>query len=255
LTPRQLIAATSDAGKQLGQRVTIPEGFTVRRIAKVVQAAEVASEQDMIALASDPGLLAELGIDAPTLEGFLFPDTYYFRKAQGARSVLATLARTLPRRLQEAGMDPRSVDLPVLTLASIVQAEAKIEQEMPTIAGVYRNRLTSPAFPSRRLQADPTVAYGCEPLLGQSPPSCRPWRGVLTRRQLEDSENTYNTYVHAGLPPTPICSPGLLAIRAALQPADVSYFYFVAEGDTGRHVFSETLAEHNEAVRRYRASR
>ncbi|MCU0660817.1 MAG: endolytic transglycosylase MltG [Myxococcota bacterium] len=254
MTPRELLDSMAEAGQQLGQRVTIPEGFTVRRIAQAVEKAGVARAKDIVALATDREFIGTLGIDSTTLEGFLFPDTYYFHKDEGARAVLSTLARTLPRKLEKAGLDPRRVDLQTLILASIVQAEAKLADEMPTIAGVYRNRLESLEFPSRLLQADPTVAYGCEPLVGQAPPSCRLFTGVLTRSQLDDPANAHNTYTHPGLPPTPICSPGLLAIRAALQPANVPYLFFVAQGNTGRHLFSTTLAEHNDAVRRYRES-
>lgn len=255
LTPRQLVKALAQAGRGLGQRVTIPEGFTLRRIALTVESSGVAPAAEVLALATDPALLSELGIDGPTAEGFAFPDTYYFRRNAGARVVLETLHRNLLKKLAKAGIDPSRINREVLTLASIVQAEAKVLDEMPTIAGVYRNRLTSPLFPSRLLQADPTVAYGCAPLRGKPPTSCSDFGGTLTRRQLDDSTNPYNTYLHPGLPPSPICSPGLDAILASLAPAVVPYFYFVAEGHSGRHVFSTSLAEHNEAVQRYRATK
>ena len=119
---------------------------------------------------------------------------------------------------------------------------------------MYHNRLNDPSFPSRLLQADPTVAYGCEPGVVPRAPSCSGFIGKLTRKHLEDPKNPYNTYRHAGLPPGPICAPGINALKAALHPKDVPYLYFVARKD-GRHRFSKTLLEHNEAVKLYREGR
>jgi UPF0755 protein len=124
---------------------------------------------------------------------------------------------------------------------------------MPTIAGVYRNRLTKPEFPSRLLQADPTVSYGCLPFVTPRARSCAGFAGVLTRRQLDDRENPYNTYRHPGLPPGPICSPGWAALKAALSPPAVPFFYFVAARDRG-HVFSVNLEDHQRAVRSSRST-
>ncbi len=140
----------------------------------------------------------------------------------------------------------------VLTLASVVEKEAAAAVERRTIAGVFLNRLQSETFrPLQRLQADPTVSYGCiaEP---DATPSCANFRGTITRAMLSDSGNRYNTYRHPGLPPTPICNPGLPSIEAVLDPEPHDYLYFVARGH-GRHSFSATLEEHNEAVARYRA--
>jgi UPF0755 protein len=123
---------------------------------------------------------------------------------------------------------------------------------MPAVAGVFANRLARSDFPSRLLQADPTVAYGCEALQGPVSAACARFAGRLTRAQLDDADNPYNTYRHPGLPPGPICNPGLDALRAALRPAAVPYLYFVASA-RGRHVFSSTLEEHERAVARYRA--
>jgi UPF0755 protein len=136
-------------------------------------------------------------------------------------------------------------------LASIVQAEAQVVDEMEIIAGVYHNRLTRDEFPSRLLQADPTVGYGCQPFVKPRAPSCLRFRGTLTHSQIGDPKNPYNTYQHPGLPPGPICAPGLDALKAALRPANVPYFYFVAH-KKGRHLFSTTLKEHRRAVDQYR---
>jgi UPF0755 protein len=143
----------------------------------------------------------------------------------------------------------------VLILASIVEKEARVPEERPVIAGVFLNRLRSETFlPRRRLQADPTAAYGClaDPTCA---PSCAGWNGrSITRRMLQDPANPYNTYRREGLPPGPIANPGLPSIRAVLEPERHDYLYFVVKGG-GRHHFSETIEEHDRAVARYRRSR
>jgi UPF0755 protein len=135
----------------------------------------------------------------------------------------------------------------IVTLASIVEREARMPDERPTIAGVFMNRLTSPNFRPRRLQADPTVAYGCLVARDQVP-SCRDFDGKrVTPAMVRDPANPYSTYRIEGLPPGPICNPGLSALDAALAPAQHDYFYFVTHGG-GRHQFTSTLEEHNQRV-------
>jgi UPF0755 protein len=141
----------------------------------------------------------------------------------------------------------------VLTLASIVEKEAAVADERPTIARVFINRMRSPEFRPKRLQADPTVSYGCR-TARDAAPSCEGFDGIITRAMLADRENVYNTYRHEGLPPGPICNPGVDSIRAVLTAEEHDYLYFVARGG-GRHTFSATLEEHNDAVARYREGR
>ena len=137
----------------------------------------------------------------------------------------------------------------MITLASIVEAEAAVAAELPVIAGVFLNRLRDPEFRPKRLQADPTVSYGCR--LQPSLPSCAGFDGRrITRAMLAGADNPYNTYRHEGLPPGPVGNPGLAAVEAVLAPAEHDYLYFVARGG-GRHAFSATLEEHNRAVERY----
>jgi UPF0755 protein len=251
MTPHEIleIIASSDEGR--GIRVTVPEGFDLGRIADALAAARVANAADLLAAARDPALLRELGIPGASAEGFLYPDTYFFAADDGAAIAVRKMHARFEEKLAALG-PPAGADLrAVVTLASIVQAETGAAQEMPIVAGVYRNRLVRPDFPSRLLQADPTVAYGCAPFLAPKAPSCAGFTGVLGRKQLDDPTNPYNTYERPGLPPGPICAPGEDALAAALRPADVPYLFFVL-GPNGRHRFSSTLEEHQKAVELYR---
>ncbi|MBN2716426.1 MAG: endolytic transglycosylase MltG, partial [Deltaproteobacteria bacterium] len=198
-------------------------------------------------------LLNRLGIPAKSAEGFLFPDTYYFYPDTTAEEVVARMHENFIKKTESLNLPSGSALAELVTLASIVQAEAKVSDEAPIIAGVYTNRLNPDKFASGRLQADPTVAYGCDLFVPDKPPSCSTFKGVLGSRQLQDADNRYNTYRHAGLPPGPICCPGLHALKAALSPKVLPYLYFVVSTD-GRHTFSVTLDEHEKAVQAYRQS-
>jgi UPF0755 protein len=252
-TPIQVVEALAGEGVIPGIRVTIPEGQKLSQVGDALQAAGVVTRAAFIRAATDRALLSRLGIVGPTAEGYLFPDTYFFDASQGASEVVEIMHANFNARLADLGK-PKPPDLRAMViLASIVQAEARVAEEMPIIAGVYVNRLTNPEFPSRLLQADPTVSYGCEPFVTPRGRACDRFTGVLTRHQLIDQTNPYNTYVHPGLPPGPICAPGMSALKAAAAPKKVPYLFFVAEG-SGRHAFSSTLKEHQQAVDRYRKS-
>ncbi len=236
---RALDAVT--AGRVVTVAVTIPEGWTVRQIAERIAPVAGRSPDSVTRRLLDPALADSLGAPGPTLEGYLFPDTYRF--AQGVppeRIAAAMLERyrklwTPERRaaLDSIGMNEREL----VTLASIVQAEARWDEEMPLISAVFHNRLRR----GMRLQADPTVQYALE----------SHQRRLLYRHIASVADDPYNTYTHDGLPPGPIGSPGVAAIDAALHPAPVPYLYFVARAD-GRHEFSRTLREHNRKIRRIR---
>jgi len=252
MSPEEILDALAGRTADRGVRVTIPEGYTLNQMGEALEGVGLLSWESFLAAATSERLLAELGIPRRTAEGYLFPDTYFFDRAATGEQVVRRLHRTFRERV--AALDPPAGDAlhGAVVLASIVQAEARIVDEMPEIAGVYRNRLERPGFPSRLLQADPTVAYGCEPGVVPRAPSCEGFTGTLTRRQLDDRANPFNTYRHPGLPPGPICAPGSDALAAAFRPARTPHFYFVA-GTDGRHVFSTTLEEHQRAVARYRA--
>jgi UPF0755 protein len=254
LRPAEIIELLKGPGISKGVKVTIPEGYTLSRAGDAMEKAGLLGRKEFLRAAADPKLLAELGIPGPTAEGYLFPDTYFFDRSWRAAQVLRKMFEVFQERLASIGETPKPELNASVILASVVQAEAKAADEMPVIAGVYSNRLTRPEFPSRLLQADPSVSYGCEPHIEPRAPSCLAYSGVLTRAQLGDPKNPYNTYQHPGLPPGPICAPGLNALKAAIEPAKVLYFYFVV-GKNGRHVFSVTFEEHSKAVAQYRQGR
>ncbi len=209
-------------------RFTLVEGWTVA--------------QAFDALAAEAELTGALP-DAPP-EGSLLPDTYFFQRGETRAAVVRRMREAMTVALA-AAWEERAPDLPLetprdaLILASIVEKETGVPSERDVVAGVFVNRLER----GMRLQTDPTVIYA---LTQGDGPLDRP----LTRRDLE-VDDPYNTYVHAGLPPGPIANPGRASIRAALNPADTAYLYFVADG-TGGHAFAETLAEHNANVRAWR---
>jgi len=232
------------AGRVITIPVTIPEGWTISQIAvRIAPIAQVA-EDSVLARLLDPELADSLGVPGPNLEGYLFPDTYRF--AQGL-SVGAIAAAMVDRYREVWSAERRAVrdsigmtEREVVTLASIIQSEARWVDEMPLISAVYHNRLRRPM----RLQADPTVQYALESRQSR----------LLFSHIDSVANNPYNTYTHDGLPPGPIGSPGLAAIEAALRPDTVPYLYFVARAD-GRHEFSRSLVEHNRAIQRLRGSR
>lgn len=230
------------SGRVRQHAVLHPEGATVAEFAAVLEQERLASAADVLRVARDPAFVKTQRIEASSLEGYVFPDTYQL--VRGMR-VEELLARTVQRLHTKLGPDlearARARGLTVhqaLTLASIIEREAVAPDEQRTISGVFWNRLKR-GIP---LQADPTVQYA----VGKG-------RRALTRVDL-DADHPYNTYRYQGLPPGPIASPGLGAIEAALDPAAVPYLYFV-KLDERRHQFSATIAEHNAAVTRYRLSR
>ncbi|MFQ5847380.1 MAG: endolytic transglycosylase MltG [Candidatus Methylomirabilales bacterium] len=231
-----VIRALED-GKVLIHKVTIPEGATVWQIATLLDDEGLVDSEAFLRLATDPSVASHYVPGADTLEGFLFPDTYHFIKGIGVEDIIEAMVQRFFRaftrgdelRTRRLGMNLYQI----VTLASIIEKEAVLNREMPIIAGVFYNRLRR----GMRLQADPTVLYG------------RRHRGRITRKDLR-ANHPYNTYVQNGLPPGPIASPGAAALKAALDPADVKYLYFVAKND-GTHKFSRTLREHLRAVRKY----
>ena len=218
------------------------EGATLGELARLLEGERLAPAEDVIRAAGDERLRRALDVDGPSLEGYLFPDTYRFVRGMSVDEMLgrmvqrlrAKLAPELLARARARGLDVHQL----LTLASIIEREAVDPSEQRLISAVFWNRLAL----DMPLQADPTVQY-----------AVAKERRALTRADLA-ADHPYNTYVRRGLPPGPIASPGLAAIAAAVDPAPVKYLYFVARDDR-RHHFSTTVAEHNAAVARYRLSR
>jgi len=236
ITPLQLLRSLKE-GSQETLRVVIPEGFTIKQIAELLEKRGViASKEEFLKLAQDEDFLTSLDIKAPSVEGFLFPDTYNFSPQQDPKEVIKVMVnnfksrwpKSFSERAKELGFD----EYEILILASIIEKETALEREKPLVSAVFHNRLKK----GMPLCADPTVIYG----LGES------FKGNLTRAHLR-RPTPYNTYLKKGLPPTPICNPGLQSIEAALYPAPVPYLYVVSRND-GSHYFSRTLWEHNQAV-------
>ncbi len=246
----EYMVSTSQSIKSLAQalirgkiylRTTIVwEGMNMFDIAHLlVQLNIISQEKDFINAATNPVLLRKLKIPGKTAEGFLFPETYRFPKGYPAFRIVEKMAYTFWDRLPKEIREKERLDLyQTITLASIIQKETFLKEEMPLVSAVYHNRLRK----GMRLQADPTVIYAIRLKYGKEKP-------ILSKKDLH-IKSPYNTYMHQGLPPGPICNPGLDALKAAVHPAKVGYLYFVARGD-GTHVFSRTLAEHNRAVARY----
>ena len=222
------------SGRITADRVTIPEGLTIQETARILQTGIGIDSTAFAALAADSAVAHGLGVEANTLEGYLFPATYHFYPEMSAEEVLqamtsrfrSTITETYRIRAEELGYTVHEI----MTLASIVEQEARVAAERDTISGVFHNRLNRGML----LEADPTVQFG----MGR--PNMRLYEKHLSH------PSPYNTYVHAGLPPGPICSPGEASIHAALYPREVPYLFFVARGD-GSHIFSITNREHNRA--------
>jgi len=236
MSPRQVLDRLALPPDPVG-RITIPEGLTVVETAMLLEANGHGPAARFEAILHDPEFLAQEGLGAGA-EGYLFPDTYVFPTTVSPERILATMVdrfhqefeQVLGRRAQVLGLT--SHDL--VTLASLIEEEAALPEERREISAVFHNRLRI----GMRLQSDPTVIYGR-----------RDGDRSISRADLQ-RPTPYNTYVIAGLPPTPIANPGRGALEAAVDPAPGDALYFVARGD-GSHAFSRSLAEHNAAVDRY----
>jgi UPF0755 protein len=256
LAPRDLVLRLARGYGRSNVRVPMPEGFTRFDMAARLARYGVCSTEAFERASRDPALLQALAIPGDSAEGYLFPATYELTQESSAKDVVRRMVRVFRERTgarlrayeQAHDAAPLSLTLhQIVTLASIVEREARVPEERPTIAGVFMNRLTSPDFRPRRLQADPTVAYGCL-VARDRVPSCQEFDGKrVTPAMVRDPANPYSTYRIEGLPPGPICNPGLSALDAALAPAQHDYFYFVTHGG-GRHQFTRTLEEHNQRV-------
>jgi len=225
-------------GRGLFHRITIPEGLALNEIADLLVREGATGEEKFLQEARSTEILSLLGLEDNGIEGYLFPDTYYFPVSATARDILTAMVEQfqeiftpmMERQAKKLGLSRHEV----VTLASLVEKEAGVEAERPLVSAVFHNRLKR----NIPLQSDPTVIYGLEGFTGK-----------LRRKDLQNP-SPYNTYLIRGLPPGPICNPGLSSLRAALFPAPVSYLYFVSKND-GTHFFSETIREHNRAVNIY----
>ncbi len=227
-------------GEVVGHVVVVPEGFTMSQIADAIVEAKVPKGKNFLAAAADRELLSSLRIPGKTAEGYLFPETYNLTRSMSEKEILTLMVeefwKKVPAELIEDGHKV-GLDLhKMITLASLIEKEAKIKEEKPLISAVFHNRLKK----KMRLQCDPTTVYGV-----------KNYDGVILKSHLRSKKNPYNTYVIYGLPPGPIANPGLDSIMAAVNPAPVNYLYFVSRND-GSHQFSSTLTHHNIAVSKFR---
>ncbi len=223
-------------------KVVFPEGYTISLMAPLLEEANIVTQKEFLDYAYNPQTARSLGIEADSLEGYLFPDTYYFSPLTSPSIVVKTMLKrfwtvfnqSFIHRASELGFSIHDV----VTFASIVEKETGQPEERPMIASVFHNRLKR----NMRLESDPTVIYGIQD-----------FDGNLTREHLKTT-TPYNTYRIKGLPQGPIANPGEEAIRATLYPDTTRYLYFVSKQD-GTHHFSTTLKSHNQAVDLYQRTK
>ncbi len=249
-------------GKTLRHFLTIPEGANIFQTARIIADSGLTDERQALSLFRNVDFIHSLGLHETSLEGYLFPDTYAFKKGMTARSVIGRMVKRMTVKFTEEcrrqSLDDKiiidcnllKVSSPAdflskgyihltareaLILASIVEKETAAPEERPIVAEVFINRLRK----GMRLQTDPTVIYGL-----------KKFHSPLTKLDLR-TPTPYNTYILPALPQGPICNPGSASLRAVMRPATGNYYYFVSRHN-GRHYFSTTLKEHNRAVRKYR---
>jgi len=241
ISQARLLNALQEGDSLIRVKITFPEGVTIRRIASIASKRIGLDSAELVDLANDREFLASIGLNASTAEGYLMPDTYFMYWGAPPELLLREMAALFlkyydeqkKKRATAINLSPYEA----VTLASLVEGEARVDEERPIIAGLYLNRLRR----GMKLDADPTIQY----ILPDGP-----------RRLLYDDlkiENPYNTYTYKGLPPTPINNPGRASIEAVLDPAKHDFIYMVAKGDgSSAHTFSSTKGEHDRAVTAYR---
>lgn len=240
------VLRTVAKGTEATVRFTLPEGSTLADLADLASRHLGIPPDSIRAATTDAAFLREFDVAAPSLEGFLAPETYFVSRLISGRELVREMARLFEREWDPAwdrlAAQAGLTRLDVVTLASIIEGEAKADEDRSLVAAVYRNRLRI----GMPLQADPTVQYAIELATGAR----------KTRLYEKDYafESPYNTYLRTGLPPGPVGAPGRASIEAVLHPAPVPYLYFVA-GPDGRHIFSRTYGEHLRAVARSREAR
>ena len=227
------------SGKIIVHKVTIPEGFNMKEIAKTFSKTGITDYDSFLASASNPEILRQFGIKGKNAEGYLYPETYSFLKSATSSEIVVKMISTFFERanpvMKKYQKNSKLSFGQIVTLASIIEKETANSDEYGLVSAVYNNRLQQKIM----LQADPTVIYGL--------PN---YDGDIKKKDLK-YDSPYNTYVHWGLPPGPIANPSVSAIVGAYNPSDVDFTFFVAIGKDGRHFFSNNYDDHRKAVRKY----
>jgi UPF0755 protein len=239
-SPKNILNVLSEGNVHL-HSITIPEGLIIQEIANLLELADFAAKEDFLKDAENPSLISALDKDAPTLEGYLFPETYHFAKGASAKEIVAAMVYQFMKvftqewieRAEELGMSIRDV----VILASLIEKETSLREEKRLVSAVFHNRLKM----GMKLDCDPTIIYALK----------REGRFKKRLRTKDLKFNSpFNTYLYPGLPPGPIANPGKDSIEAALYPADEKFLYFVSRND-GSHHFSQSFREHQNAVNKY----
>lgn len=241
MTPDEIMSAIV-SGKSIARTITVAEGLNLYDIAQIFEKNKICTSDEFFKIVYDRQFIKSLlNENIPSLEGYLFPETYKFTKFEGAKSIITQMVNRFLVVWKE--VEPQAQGLgwnrtKVVTFASIIEKETGASFERPLVSSVFHNRLVK----KMRLQTDPTVLYGLAVKQGKMPTN-------ITKNDLL-TPNVYNTYTIMGLPPTPIANPGKEALLAALQPAKSNYLFFVSQNN-GTHIFSETIQQHNKAVKEY----
>jgi UPF0755 protein len=238
MLPTEIILRLT-SGETILYSLTIPEGYRITEIASLLETQGLANSEVFILQTQDKNLIKSMDIPTDSLEGYLFPETYYLSKLTPENKIVQKMVNTFkekvlkPQLLKSTKESPLSLH-EIITLASLIEKETGLDSERKLISSVFHNRLRK----NMRLQTDPTVIYAIEK-----------FDGNIRKRDLR-IDSPYNTYRYKGLPPGPISSPGIKSIEAAISPIKSKHLYFVSRQD-GSHHFSNTLVEHNRAVKKY----
>ena len=238
MLPTEIILRLT-SGKTILYPLTIPEGYRITEIASLLDTQGLASSEVFILQTQDKDLIKSMDIPTDSLEGYLFPETYYLSKLTPEKKIVQKMLNTFKEKVLKSQLLKSTKETPlslheIITLASLIEKETGLDSERKLISSVFHNRLRK----NMRLQTDPTVIYAIEK-----------FDGNIRKRDLK-IDSPYNTYRYKGLPPGPISSPGIKSIEAAIFPIKSNHLYFVSRQD-GSHHFSSTLVEHNQAVKKY----
>ncbi len=231
------------SGREAFVKTVIPEGLTIKKIARILENHKICSAQKFEEAAKNEQMLRSFNIPAQNCEGYLFPDTYFFYENMDADEVIFQMISNFYKNLSTLGIE--QIDFKTLTLASIVEREYRVEEEAPLIASVFQNRIEAGVG----LYSCATIEYIITEIQGKPHPD------IITYNDLK-IDSPYNTYRWAALPPGPISNPGLVSLSASLNPPKTDYFFFtLSDAEAGRHTFSTNISQHINATAQFRTKR